>query len=499
MESFPSDFARRIGIDNGSVDEVLEMLSEYVWGQVLDDGRCHIPGLGSFYMVDGKKLFEPAAELSRVVNHNYAGLNVMAVEESGSHVLVDVDYDGTPSEDFEPRWEEKSFADDDADDVSSVDSPIKLTEEKFGEPVDSFVVGDEVADTGNSFLDIDLDDTASTPDTVGEASHDASAEASPEVPTDTTASSIDKDAEGNTVDRGGDVVKGIASGMASVPDEVTDDSVDVASEKKDISDVVESTTDEVAADAPEGTVASDDSSGQPAEDSIEKTGVDVGAKGDTAEGSAEGSDDSTRLEDETGDDEKLVIPVDENAEPVVARGKPRASIWFYVLPILAMAFLLIAIYWAQTRQRTPRPIVPDTPAISNESGNATTGDQTDAAPGEAGDEAGATGDAQVDNQGVPAEPSWQPGGIDLSAGGWSIIVSSKPTRAEAETIAAGIAEGLGESSHAVDVIASTVNGQTRYRVAVGQFRTSTQTTREIRRLGDQLPDGSWALPLNSNQ
>lgn len=460
MESFYSDFARRVGVDHNSVDEVLEMLSEYVWGQVLDDGRCHIPGLGSFYMVDGKKLFEPDSELARVVNHQFAGLNVLAVEESGSHVLIGADFDESVADDFEPRWEEKPVVDRDESDTPVLDDRITLTEDNFEDTPLPAAGAEAVSSSSNSFLDIDLDDTvkseqeASAPSEVESASVNQAAD----------ESALTDDPGLQTPAQGGQDPLAFSG--------------DDALEEESFS----------ASDSPADSPGTPLSSGSDLTDrETAELAREIGAAENVAaiEGDA-GVDPDAVQED------KLVIPVDENAEPVVAKGKPRASIWFYVLPILAMAFLLMAIYWAQTRQRTPRPVA-QPPAVATEPGN------PDATSGESASAVDGTTDGVDEATPEPAEPSWQPGGIDLAAGGWSIIVSSKPTRSEAETIAAQIAEGLSDTPHAVDVIESTVNGQTRYRVAVGQFRTSTQTQREINRLGAQLPDGSWALPLNSNQ
>ena len=402
MESFPTEFAHRIGVEADTVDDVLQMLSEYVWGQVRDDGRCHVPGLGSFYMVDGKKLFEPDTELARIVNHQYAGLNVLAVEDTGSHIMVDDldNLDLPETDEFEPRWEEKTFSGSAEESVAKVDEPIELEETTFdGHTDDDIAVGDVVTGS-NSFLDIDADagsDVDVDVDTFGEP----------------TVGPDDKEAD-LPVER--DAIRNAASVDVDTADEDVEGAVDESAEDKAL---------------------------------------------------AEG----------------LVVPIDENAEPVVAKGKPRASIWFYVLPLLAIVFLVMAVYWAQTRQRTPRPVVAE--PIPAETENPPAAD------------AGAdptTTEGEVE----PEVSAWQPGGIDVASGGWTIVVSSKPTRAEAVAIAQQVSEDLQDESHPVDILESNVNGQTRYRVAVGQFRNSTISQREIRRLGGLLPDGSWALRITSN-
>lgn len=101
-------------------------------------------------------------------------------------------------------------------------------------------------------------------------------------------------------------------------------------------------------------------------------------------------------------------------------------------------------------------------------------------PTEAADPVGTT-DANV------SEVTFTRGAINVSQGGFTLIVGSKTTEREAAEVAAALSVG----GNPVDILEAEVDGSTRYRVAVGQFRTFALASRALNQNADSLPEGSW--------
>ncbi|QXD15363.1 SPOR domain-containing protein [Rhodocaloribacter litoris] len=91
----------------------------------------------------------------------------------------------------------------------------------------------------------------------------------------------------------------------------------------------------------------------------------------------------------------------------------------------------------------------------------------------------------------PAEPAPGREGLDLDAGGWTVVVASLTARRDAEAIA----ERYLDLNLPVDILTATTNNVTRYRVAVGQYPTQEAAQEAITRMGDRLPEGSWPLRI----
>ena len=467
MGSFQSDFAERLGLETESVDGVLEVLAEYVWGQVDDEGRCDIPGLGSFFVVDGKRIFEPSSELSRVVNHRYAGLSALAVEGSKSEILIPDAYDDDETVDapFQPVWQDLPETSDEVGDVKDI-AP-DFTEERFTDATPSRGKADSES-LISSFLGLDTSETPAEPEVVDFAGNGAESEAE------------------------------IKSADDVVHDDAQDSSTDSSDTAKttDISDESATETikdlDDVGTDIPEPESSTDS---QPPVESAE---VDAEVK------SAGPPADTEKV--------SVVVPVDENAEPVVAKGKPRRSPWVYALPLVALAFAVLAVIWAQTRSTTPRPTpqsVEQDAAIAETDDNTTETSGVDDATDDPASEATITDDQAtppvVTDTGQVLDPNssdpgerWGRGEINLSEGGFTIVVSSNPTLSEAVSVARDFARELDNTPVPVDILETHVDGQTRYRVAVGQYRRSEVAQRDIDFLGDRLPSGSWTLRLPDN-
>ena len=103
----------------------------------------------------------------------------------------------------------------------------------------------------------------------------------------------------------------------------------------------------------------------------------------------------------------------------------------------------------------------------------------------------------VNDGGQPApetglDPSvWTRGAIDIAAGGFTIIVTSKESEDEALAVARDFAlDGL-----PVDLLDAVVDGRPWYRVGVGQFASFSLASRALAQHRDSLPAGSWVGPI----
>lgn len=93
-------------------------------------------------------------------------------------------------------------------------------------------------------------------------------------------------------------------------------------------------------------------------------------------------------------------------------------------------------------------------------------------------------DAPVEETAVP---EWTRGAIDVSAGGFTIIVTSK----ESEDEAVSFARSMTFDTLPVDILDAVVAGQRWYRVGVGQFPSLSVASASLAQHRDSLPSGSW--------
>ncbi len=192
------------------------------------------------------------------------------------------------------------------------------------------------------------------------------------------------------------------------------------------------------------------------------------------------------------DDAKAEISLDKPLAKKTEMSRAGASRARLFVPLIAVACFVVGLLWFINRGDSPTELAenngPNTttsqtgPPTANGSQSGTSGETSEAAaPSES------AGEATIDTT-----PLWRPGQIARNTGAYSIVVSSEETRPEAEAIARSIATRLNQIT---DVLVSTVNGATRYRVGVGEYSSSTQAAQELNQLSSELPDGSWVLRI----
>jgi hypothetical protein len=86
-------------------------------------------------------------------------------------------------------------------------------------------------------------------------------------------------------------------------------------------------------------------------------------------------------------------------------------------------------------------------------------------------------------------------GLTPSAGGWTIIVASRTQRDAAESLVEKYRTAFADQTLPVGILTGTVDGQTRYRVGVGQFDARRDAQRLLDEAGAKLPQGAWPLRL----
>lgn len=108
------------------------------------------------------------------------------------------------------------------------------------------------------------------------------------------------------------------------------------------------------------------------------------------------------------------------------------------------------------------------------------------------DEPASTSDADApsSSQSASSSPTLTP-----STGGWTVIVGSRNARAPAESLVDNYQSRFPNRDLPVGVLTGNVDGETRYRIGVGQFSSQSDAQRFIEEAGDTLPDGAWILQL----
>lgn len=146
---------------------------------------------------------------------------------------------------------------------------------------------------------------------------------------------------------------------------------------------------------------------------------------------------------------------------------------------------------------TPAPIAATTPVETPPESVNPAQTTTDPAPNTASNTPVETPDTNVETpQTTPAPPPpVQRISIDRSRGGWTVVVTSKEQRTEAEGIIDDFAEFFSSSSIPVDILTTNDFENTRYRGVIGQFASRTEASNFINRSGANLPRDAWLLRI----
>lgn len=95
-----------------------------------------------------------------------------------------------------------------------------------------------------------------------------------------------------------------------------------------------------------------------------------------------------------------------------------------------------------------------------------------------------------------ASPSEDPPSLALEEGGWTLVVASRTSEAEAEELQSIFADSLQDTNLPVDILSNEgPDGTTRYRVVVGQFDSQDEARSIQQEYSEVVPEDAWALQL----
>jgi len=147
-----------------------------------------------------------------------------------------------------------------------------------------------------------------------------------------------------------------------------------------------------------------------------------------------------------------------------------------------------------------QPLVQQLPVVGTQEQTSDSGPQPQATSS-AGSTNGAESSASSSTQSTDDPTSTQEdassasASIDPDAGGFTIIVASRTSQGGAQSVRDTYRQRFSTADVPVDVIPSTVDNTTRYRIGVGQFSNRAEAQEVLKKFGSKLPDGAWILGL----
>jgi len=243
--------------------------------------------------------------------------------------------------------------------------------------------------------------------------------------------------------------------------------------------------------------ASEEEDTAPVDESDEELDTDVGDLDRPAETDVAG--DETSLDDESADD-----PATSSASDPTRSPQKASSTFLRTLVTILVLFLLGGGAWYILGQRglVPSPgqtiaqfSGPNAPSDSPSEASAEEGEApSSATDGTSAQETPSSSEADTNASGASSPPPEQ--GIDPSAGGWTVVVASRSEQSAAAELAETFRQRFSDREVPVDLIQGTVDGTTRYRVAIGQFASQIEATAFLDANSDSLPNGTWTLELD---
>jgi len=163
------------------------------------------------------------------------------------------------------------------------------------------------------------------------------------------------------------------------------------------------------------------------------------------------------------------------------------------LPVWVPAALLIVVLgavavWFLLFSRPSEPEVAPPASPQAEVQPTTPPETTAAAATPAADTAAETSTPTAEAPPPPAPPA---------PGDYALIVGSVTSQATAERIAERFRRTLSERGLPVTIVATSTDGTTRYRVAVGRYSSPEEALAAKRQLGDALPPDAWVFRVPS--
>lgn len=523
-DSVVARVADRLDIQPEQTDQVLRTLARLIKKQSARDGRVRVPGLGIFQQTTDALTFEPDAALSEAVNRRFLGLDpvqltlppetVDAETEAMAETEADVEEAPVAQEEIaEAEIEEAALVDvvvseeaalvdvviDEEEPAAEVvvtgedlanDGPITEQETVTIEEVaDEEPVVEEAVAQDEPDADETVEGEADADERVAEVEHAEDEEAEQETEVLAVASPLP---EGDFDDP--DISEAAAYAQWQAATEPAEDDTLPAAElpdagwsRDDFDDVFEEVDETPEADdlfeeggeeEPADEAAAPPEPIVPAEDVDEETEAEPTA--------------ATAL-DPSADRPPQPPPV--RHQQLQASPKRRSALpWI----LLVTAVIVIGSTLYVTLGPPSRTTTSDTPPVAAEDPppaeavETSTAQDPEIAPEDTTSETTAAAEpATTPSPELSAEPTTPAGRIDLTRGGYTLVVASNTRQDAAAAEAERLRQRLNDPSLPVDVLAQESDGTTRYRVVVGQVATTDEAVALKNRHSTILPNDAW--------
>lgn len=476
-----------------------------------------LPEFGTFREENGQLTFEPGPSLSRAVNHRFEGL------EPEDLTTAPEDEDEEAEDDEGPSTITLGYESDDWAPLDSGQKTEQASEEESDADTEEFEVpsAEEAADT----------DELQAPDTTSPepSSADAAGESDPSKTETEELYPLVEDVPG---EESSSTEKAESS---APPDQQTDQD----GERESLSDIWDSSDQEETTEPSESEPESfsfDDPEPEPAEPEpfSDNDPEPEAAKPEPAASSSSSLDERETTEVDIDPEAHGAVSPEEaaatDADDSGGSTGTRVAVGLLVLLLLGGAgwYLLGQRDMIQPPRATfaqlkaqIQPHVKDVPLIgqaiqeetdSSASSLPTTADaekepaapsdqNTDGAASDTSaspdDAEGASSSQEASSDETTSDDASSPASRTLtpSAGGWTVIVASRTERSSAQSLASKYRGAFENRDLPVGMIEGQANGQTRYRIGVGQFDSQSEVESFIENAGAKLPQGAWPFRL----
>ena len=487
--SLIEQLAARLGISPEEAERSLQTFIAHFHEEIREKGEASIPGLGVFRRDEAALSFEPAPALEIAANYRFAGMAALPVSpepEPPAAELGDVVERDEPDATAEEGHSEAEEAPEPPE-----EEPVAAMEESVAE---GEADGDEEETSEEEVI---AEDTAEEEEIAEGAPEEAeSVEATGEETPVLFAAEEFEEESFEIEEEVWEAPRDDADHpLGPLPEpEFEEADYDVVEEMEIVEETVETGDMEEEREREEATAEEEESlfnvirfeeeeseeveEAEKAEETVETVAEPEDETSEAGEEARPGT--ASEHEIETLKRAALQPPPAPPRTPIRRERESRKGLF---IAIGVVAVLLGAFFAYQVLK--PGPEAPETPAVAE--GGTTPADTSAAA-------AVPMDSARTEAPSQPEPPVRRTlGGIDRSAGGWTVIVASETSREAAEAAA----QPYLDLDLPVDVLRGVSGGVTRYRVGVGQFAGQSEAEAAIRRLGDRLPSGAWPLRITS--
>ena len=514
-DSVVARIADRLDIQPEQTDRVLRTLAQLIKKQSARDGQVRVPGLGVFQQTTDTLTFEPDATLSEAVNHRFAGLAPVPVtqEPKPPEPTPEEATPETPASFFTPplpvvqeELEEIAPASPPIEEEPSVEesATVEAVEEEVLKEAEA-VVEQPVAPEEAAEEEAVAEDLLAEEEAVEEEAVEEKILEEEPVAEDVPAleQQVEEEAEEHEAERPSD---------ASLLEEIdfNDPDISEAAAYAKLQEETKAAEEDAPSQwPPPGTLGSQADLDEllqgvgDEEPLAEEVDDEASVFAEEAQPSATTEEEEARpaavaLSDRSAD----LPPKPRFPRQVHTREEPRRR---SVLPwiLLVAAFIVIGsgLYFffgppsQTTTSDTPPTAAEQTPPL----------EATEPAP----PAADTLEDASTDTTGeitTPVAPATPPQEtpaetpsalrIDVSRGGYTLVVGSSTQQAIAEALAERFRQRFSGQSLPVDVLVGESDGVTRYRVVVGQVETSEEAVALKNRHAANLPEGTWPINIS---